>query len=103
MKDDVSAQESVSEPKITHVMCLAGGAHLCVGGAGKAAVVSVVTGSVLQTEAGLVALSHLVLGPRVQQLVEAELVHAVVVTEAQKHAGEEEDANDFKSRVCSTS
>lgn len=42
-------------------------------------VVSVVTGGVLQAEAGLVALCHRPLSGGIQQVVVAELVHAVVV------------------------
>lgn len=52
---------------------------LRVWGAGVAPVVAVVTGSVLQTEAGLVALSHWVVSLGIQQLVVAELIHAVEV------------------------
>lgn len=52
---------------------------LCVCGAGVSPVVSVVTGSVLQAEAGLVALRHWPVRGGVQQFVVAELVHAVVV------------------------
>lgn len=52
---------------------------LGVWGAGVAPVVAVVTGSVLQTEAGLVALSHWMVSLGIQQLVVAELVHAVEV------------------------
>lgn len=55
--------------------------HLSVWRAGVSAVVSRVTGSVLQTETGLVALGNLLLGVSVQQLVQAELVHAVEVAE----------------------
>lgn len=58
--------------------------YLSVRGAGEAAVVSGVTGRVLQAEAGLVSLSHLPLSVGVQQLVQAELVHAVEVTERQR-------------------
>ncbi len=58
--------------------------YLSVWGAGEAAVVSGVTGGVLQTEAGLVALSYLPLSLDVQQLVQTELVHAVEVTEQQQ-------------------
>lgn len=54
--------------------------HLSVWGAGKAAVVALIAGRVLQAEAGLVTFSHLGLGLGVQQLVQAELVHAVEVT-----------------------
>lgn len=50
--------------------------------AGEASVVAVVTGSVLQAEAGLVALGHRVVGAGVQQLVVAKLVHAVEVPAA---------------------
>lgn len=52
---------------------------LGVRSAGESSVVAVVTGRVFQTEAGLVALGHRVLGVGVQQLVVAELVHAVEV------------------------
>lgn len=48
-------------------------------GAGKSPVVAVVTGSVLQAEAGFVALGHRVVRGGVQQFVVAELVHAVEV------------------------
>ncbi len=61
--------------------------YLCVWGAGKAAIVSRVTGSVLQTEACLVTLSHRRLSLGVQQLVQAEIVHAVIVTEQQHRNG----------------
>lgn len=60
-------------------MCLH--VYLSVRGAGEAAVVSRITGSVLQTEARLVTLSDLTLSLRVQQLVQAELIHAVEMTE----------------------
>lgn len=46
---------------------------------GVAPVLAVVTGGVLQAEAGLVALGHRVVGAGIQQLVVAELVHAVEV------------------------
>lgn len=59
-------------------------AYLSVRGAGEAAVVSWITGSVLQTEARLVTLSDLTLSLRVQQFVQAELIHAVEMTE-QRH------------------
>lgn len=52
---------------------------LSVRGAGEAAVVPWVTGSVLQTEACLVTLGYLPLSVDVQQLVQAEFVHAVEV------------------------
>lgn len=57
--------------------------HLSVRCAGVSAVVSRVAGSVLQAETGLVALGNLLLSGGVQQLVQAELVHAVEVTEKQ--------------------
>lgn len=47
---------------------------------GEAPVVAIVTGGVLQTEAGLVALGHHVVGVGIQQVVVAELVHAVEVS-----------------------
>lgn len=59
--------------------CMLGNSYLGVRGAGVAAVVSRVTGGVLQAEAGLVALSHAGLGAGVQQVVVAELIHAVEV------------------------
>lgn len=59
--------------------------YLSVRGAGVAAVISRVTGSVLQTEAGLVSLGHMTISLGVQQLVQAELVHAVKVTERRHH------------------
>lgn len=55
--------------------------YLGVWGAGVAAVVSRVAGRVLQAEAGLVALGDVAVAPGVQQLVQAELIHAVKVTE----------------------
>lgn len=48
-------------------------------GAGESPVVAIVTGGVLQAEAGLVALSHRLVGAGLQQLVVAELIHAVEV------------------------
>lgn len=53
--------------------------HLSVRCAGKASVVPIVTRGVLQTEACLVALSHSPLGAGLQQVIVAELIHAVVV------------------------
>lgn len=53
--------------------------------AGKAAVITRVTGGVLQAEAGFVTLGHLTVRAGVQQLVQAELVHAVEVTEQNAH------------------
>ncbi len=55
--------------------------------AGESPVVSIVTGSVLQTEAGLVALSHRLVGAGIQQLVVAELIHAVKVPVEQQQQG----------------
>lgn len=48
-------------------------------GAGEAPVVAVVTGSVLQAEAGFVALRHRLVSGCIQQFVVAELIHAVEV------------------------
>lgn len=59
--------------------------------AGEAAVVAVVTGGVLQTEAGLVALGHHVVGVGVQQVVVAELVHAVEVSADQSSRRQSEE------------
>lgn len=56
--------------------------------AGESSVVAVVTGSILQTEAGLVTLSHGMLSPGVQQLVVAELVHAVEVPVDKRQNGD---------------
>lgn len=53
--------------------------------AGVSSVVSVVTGRVLQAEASLVAFSHGLLSDGVQQVVMAELVHAVVVSVDQRN------------------
>lgn len=50
-----------------------------MGGAGVALQVAEVAGGVLQAEAGLVALGHLPARGGIQQVVVAELVHAVVV------------------------
>lgn len=61
-------------------------------GAGEAPVVAVVTGSVLQTEAGLVALGHHMVGVGIQQVVVAELIHAVEVSvdQSSRHQSDEE-------------
>lgn len=53
--------------------------NLGVCSAGKPPVVAVVTGSVFQAEAGLVALCHRPLRAGIQQVVVAELIHAVVM------------------------
>lgn len=53
--------------------------HLGVGRAGVALQVAEITGGVLQAEAGLVALGHLPARGGIQQVVVAELIHAVVV------------------------
>lgn len=53
---------------------------LGVSSTGEAPVVAVVTGSVLQTEAGLVALGHHMVRVGIQQVVVAELIHAVEVS-----------------------
>lgn len=55
--------------------------HLRVGRAGVAAVVSRVAGRVLQTETGFMTLRYSLLCAGVQQVVMAELIHAVIVTE----------------------
>lgn len=55
--------------------------HLRVGRAGVAAVVSRVAGRVLQTEAGFMTLCYSLLCAGVQQVIMAELIHAVIVTE----------------------
>lgn len=52
-------------------------ADLCVGGAGKAPARPGVAGRVLQAEAGLVSLSHLLSGGDVQQVIVTEGLHAV--------------------------
>lgn len=57
------------------------GWHLCVGSAGVASAHSGVTAGVLQAETGLVPLSHLAARADLQQVVVAELIHAVVVSE----------------------
>ena len=53
--------------------------YLSVGRAGVAFEVAKVTRGVFQTEAGLVSFGHLAAGGHFQQVVVAELVHAVVV------------------------
>lgn len=53
---------------------------LCVRGARIALEVAEVTGAVLQAEAGLVALSHLLACGCIQQVIVAELIHAVVMS-----------------------
>lgn len=58
--------------------------------AGESSVVAVVTGSILQTEAGLVALGHGMVSPGVQQLVVAELIHAVEVPVDKRQNGDRE-------------
>lgn len=52
---------------------------------GKPPVVAVVAGSVLQAEASLVALSHRMVSAGIQQLVVAELIHAVEVPVDRQH------------------
>lgn len=59
---------------------------LSMWGAGISPVVSIVTGSVLQAEAGLVALCHWPMSGGIQQIVVAELIHAVVVPVDQQHS-----------------
>lgn len=54
-------------------------------GAGKAPVVSIITGSILQAETGLVALGHRMLSGGIQQLVVAELIHTVKVPVDQQY------------------
>lgn len=55
-------------------------------GAGIPPVVAIVAGRVLQAEAGLVALGHRMLSGGIQQVVVAELIHAVVVPVDQQHS-----------------
>lgn len=50
-------------------------------------IVSIVTGGILQAEAGLVALSHRVLSVGIQQVVVAELIHAVKMPVDQQKSG----------------
>lgn len=57
-----------------------GPAYLCVGGTRKAPVVPVVTGCVLETEACFVAFSHSPLCVGIKQVVVAEFIHAVVMS-----------------------
>lgn len=52
---------------------------LSVSCAGVAFQVTKITGGVLQTEASLVSLCHLTAGADLQQIIMAELIHAVVV------------------------
>ena len=58
---------------------------------GKAPVVAVVAGGVLQTEAGLVDLGHHVVGVGIQQVVVAELIHAVEVSVGQSSTSEPDE------------
>lgn len=70
--------------------------HLSVSGAGVALQVTKITGGVLQTEAGLVSLRHLTPSGDLQQIIMAELVHAVVVPVQKKSFKEErKDAKHF--------
>lgn len=55
--------------------------YLGVWGARKSSVEAVVAGRVLQTEAGLVSLRHSGVRAGIQQVVVAELIHAVVMPE----------------------
>ena len=55
--------------------------YLRVRCAGVTLQVTEVTGGVLQAETGLVPLSHLAARADLQQVVVAELIHAVVVSE----------------------
>lgn len=54
--------------------------YLCVCSTGKSPVVAVVTGCVLKTETCFVAFSHSPLGAGIKQVVVAEFVHAVVMS-----------------------
>lgn len=67
-------------------------------GAGEAPVVAVVTGGVLQTEAGLVALGHHVVGVGIQQVVVAELIHAVEVSVDQSSTSQSDE--ESRRLVC---
>lgn len=71
--------------------------------AGEAPVVAVFTGGVLQTEAGLVALGHHVVGVGIQQVVVAELVHAVEVSvEQSSSTGQSDEESRFFSLFAQT-
>lgn len=59
--------------------------HLRVRGARVAFEVAEVTRAVLQAEAGLVALGHLLACGCIQQVIVAELIHAVVMSEGKGH------------------
>lgn len=65
---------------------------------GEAPVVAIVTGGVLQTEAGLVALGHHVVGVGIQQVVVAELIHAVEVSVDQ--SGTSQPDEESRHLVC---
>lgn len=66
---------------------------------GEAPVVAIVTGGVLQTEAGLVALGHHVVGVGIQQVVVAELIHAVEVSVDQSSTSRSDE--ESRPLVCS--
>lgn len=63
--------------------------YLCVCSACKSPVVAVVTGCVLETETCFVAFSHSPLGAGIQQVIVAELVHAVVMSGGRGQVGGE--------------
>lgn len=66
---------------------------------GEAPVVAIVTGGVLQAEAGLVALGNHVVGVGIQQVVVAELIHAVEVSVDQSSTGQSDE--ETRHLVCS--
>lgn len=66
---------------------------------GEAPVVAIVTGGVLQAEAGLVALGHHVVGVGIQQVVVAELIHAVEVSVDQSSTSRSDE--ESRPLVCS--
>lgn len=67
--------------------------YLSVSRAGVALQVTEVAGGVFQAETGLVPLGHFAAGPDLQQIIVAELVHAVVVPVRRAHAAVELQTN----------
>lgn len=61
-------------------------AYLCVCHTCKSPVVAVVTGCILKTEARFVAFSHPPLSAGIQQVIVAEFVHAVVMSNVPHNA-----------------
>lgn len=67
--------------------------YLSVRRAGVALQMTKITGGVLQTEARLVSLRHLTASADLQQIIMAELIHAVVVPDMKKRVFKNERNN----------